>query len=180
MRLSASLLSLWLLVACTRADDGYGFAINNVVVNPGYKVLAVNYDQSLALSREAIEALENGVALTVQIEMELRDTQSLTRLSHSYRRFEIRYLPLLQQYQLTDVADQSPRNYPRLRHALAALSRLDLELKTSPLAPGTYEFRVRTQLDNNRLPAPMRLPTRFSSQWQHDSEWSTWPFEISA
>ena len=42
------------------------------------------------------------------------------------------------------------------------------------------KLRTRLRLDESRLPAPMRLPTWFSAQWQHDSEWSTWPFEISA
>jgi hypothetical protein len=180
MRLFTSLLSILLLTACTRADDGYGFRINQVRITPGYQVLVASYDQNLVLSSEAIEALENGVPLTVRVELELRDANTLTLLSDSYVRYEIRYMPLLQQYRLLSPGGQTPRNFPRLRHALAALSELKLDLKTSPLAPGSYEFRARTRLDNARLPAPMRLPTRFSGQWQHDSGWSTWPFEINA
>ena len=180
MRLFTSLLSILLLTACTRADDGYGFSIDQVRITPGYQVLVANCDQDLVLSREAIEALENGVPLTVRIELELRDANTLTLLSDSFVRYEIRYMPLLQQYLLAGPGGQAPRSFPRLRHVLAALSELNLDLKTSPLAPGSYEFRARTRLETARLPAPMRLPTRFSGQWQHDSGWSTWPFEINA
>lgn len=179
MRLFTSLLSLLLLAACVPADEGYGFRINQVRLTPGYQVLVAEYEQSLVLSREAIEALEHGVPLTLRVEMELRDAHTLTLLSDSFLRYEIRYMPLLQQYRLGSPDGGTPRTFPRLRHVLAALSELKLDLKTSPLAPGEYEFRARTRLENARLPAPMRLPTRFSAQWQHDSEWSTWPFEIS-
>ncbi len=40
---------------------------------------------------------------------------------------------------------------------------------------GAYELRTRVILDESRLPTPMQLPALFSSQWQHNSEWSTWP-----
>jgi hypothetical protein len=177
----ASLLSCALLVsACTQADGDYGFRIQQVHIQPAYQGLATRYEQELSLSGEAEEALEHGVPLTVQIDMELRDSLTLTLLTDHSQRFEIRYLPLSQHYRLTGLDDGSERTFPRLRHALGALGRLELDFSTGPLAPGAYEFRVRTRIDNSRLPAPMQLPARFSSQWQHDSEWSTWPFEINA
>ena len=35
-------------------------------------------------------------------------------------------------------------------------------------------------IDTRGLPAPMRLPALLSAGWQHQSEWSAWPFEITA
>jgi hypothetical protein len=46
---------------------------------------------------------------------------------------------------------------------------------TSMMANG-----ITDQVISSQTPAFSRLPTWFSAQWQHDSEWSTWPFEISA
>ena len=167
-----------LLAGCSESESDYGFRIESVALQPAHQRIEASFTQALKLSEEAREALDHGVALTVRVEMELRDAITLTLLADDIRRFEIRYLPLSQHYELSTPGDGTVRNYPRLRHVLNALSRVEFELATGALAPGSYEFRSRVRLENGRLPAPMRLPALFSAQWQHDSEWSTWPFEI--
>jgi hypothetical protein len=167
------------LTGCGRTQLDYGFRIDTVTLQPGYQKILASFSQQLKLSRDAMEALENGVPLTVRMEMELRDSTTLTLLADDIRRFEIRYLPLSQRYELTAPGDGGTRSFPRLRHVLSALSSVNLTLGTGALAPGNYEFRTRIRLENGRLPAPMRLPALLSDQWQHDSEWSTWPFDIS-
>jgi hypothetical protein len=175
----ASLLSAALLLgACGPAIGEYGFSARSVTVQPGYQMVLASLRQDLTLSRAATEALENGVALTLRVEMELRDSRTLTLLADDFQRFEIRYLPLSEHYELRGPGAGDSRTYPRLRHVLGALSSLRLNLDTGALAPGEYEFRVRTRIENARLPAPMRLPALFSARWRHDSEWSTWPFRI--
>lgn len=169
-----------LLCACAQPADDYGFRIREVLLKPGYQKISARYRQDLVLSRDAVEALEHGVPLTVQLQMELRDANTLTLLADESHRFVIRYRPLVQRYEISGPGAGNPRTYPRLRHVLKELATIDLELKTGPLVPGKYEFRGRTRLENTRLPAPMRLPALFSNQWRHDSEWSTWPFEIGA
>ncbi len=179
--LCVSLFSLVaLLCACAQPSGDYGFRVQEVLLSPGYQKIVVRYRQDLKLSQDAVEALEHGVALTVQLQMELRDANTLTLLADDSRRFVIRYRPLSQHYELSGPGEGEPHTFPRLRHVLKELANVDLDLRTGPLAPGSYEIRARTRLDNTRLPAPMRLPARFSKQWQHDSEWSTWPFEIGA
>ena len=178
-RCFASLISsAMLLAACVQAEGDYGFRIQKVAVSTGYRALNARIDQQLSVSEAARSALEHGVPLTVQLEVELRDARSLTLLFDDSRRFEIRYLPMLEDYQLIDLHSGTHQAFPRLRHVLRALGDLDVELKTGPLGPGQYELRARSRIENARLPAPMRLPARFSPQWQHQSEWSTWPFEI--
>jgi hypothetical protein len=177
--LCSSLLSVGLLLgSCGPAPTEYGFIARSVTVQPGYQRVLASLRQELTLSGAAAEALENGVPLTLRIEMELRDSLTLTLLADDFQRFEIRYLPLSEHYELRGPGTDDARTYPRLRHVIAALSSLQLNLGTGALAPGEYEFRVRTRLENARLPAPMRLPALFSARWRHDSEWSTWPFTI--
>ena len=178
----ASLISvLALLSACTQPGDDYGFRINSVDISPGYQKISTRYHQELSLSREATEALENGITLTLMLEMELRDSSTLTLLADESLLYEISYLPLNQSYKLNRPGSGDPAAwFPRLRHVMNELSGLRLDFGTGPLAPGIYEFRARIKLDNARLPAPMQLPALFSADWQHDSEWSTWPFEINA
>jgi len=184
--LFVSLLSLAVLLGgCAQTDGDYGFRILAMELSTGYQKISARYQQDLSLSQEAVEALENGVPLTIEVEMELRDSETLMLLVDSAHLFEIRFLPLSQRYQLSRAGEGESGEadiqwFPRLRHVMNALSNLEMDFDTGPLAPGKYEFRARTSLDNARLPAPMHLPALFSTRWQHDSEWSTWPFEISA
>jgi hypothetical protein len=169
------------LAGCDRqAAADYGFSIDDVRVRAAFQSLQVNVRQALELSEQAREALEHGVTLSVNLELELRSDANLIVAQRDTLRYQLRYLPLNQRYQLTDERSGELRIFSRLRHLSAALGDLDVRLDTGPLPSGGYELRTRLRLDESRLPAPMRLPTWFSAQWQHDSEWSTWPFEISA
>jgi len=181
MRDWAGLLSLALLLgACAQPTGDHGFSIRSVDLRPGYQQVHVRLQQELAFSRDAIEAIEHGVPLTVTLEAELRDAHNLSLLADLQSHFVIQYLPLSEHYRLSGPEPGDVRNYPRLRHALAALGDVELDFRTGPLAPGHYELRTRLRLDNGRMPAPMRLPALLSVRWQHDSEWSTWPFDIEA
>ena len=179
--LFASLFSIAVLLSgCAKAGSDYGFHIKDVRVSSGYQKVLARFQQDLSLSREAIDALEKGVPLTVLLDMELRDSITLTLLADDSRHYEISFKPLSQVYQLKGPAAGDIKNFPRLRHVMNELASIRVDFATGPLAPGPYEFRSRIRLDNARLPAPMHLPALFSSQWKHDSEWSTWPFEINA
>jgi hypothetical protein len=182
MRFCASLLSIAVLLvaACDQQNTvDYGFAIKNVSVNRAYQSLNVRLQQELELSQQAREALEHGVTLTVTLEMELRNDNKMIVVRRDTRRFQLRYLPLSERYQLTDEETEELRTFSRLRHMLAAIDDINVQLSTGPLPPGGYELRTRIRLDESRLPAPMQLPAWFSSQWQHDSEWSVWPFKVN-
>jgi hypothetical protein len=181
MRACSGLLSLALLLgACSQPSGDSGFRIQSLEIFPGYQNIRAQLNQHLALSRDAVEAIEHGVPLTMTLDLELRDSHDLSLLASEVRHYVIQYLPLSEHFTLTREDNGEVSNFPRLRHALAALSRLDLVMKTGALAPGEYEIRARMRLDNERLPAPMRLPALLASGWQHQSEWSTWPFVISA
>ncbi len=182
MRACASLLSLALVLSgCDQVATGnFGFRILEVKLQPGYQIIHAQLQQEIVLSREAIDALDHGVPLTVTLDLELRDAQNLALLTEQQLRYVIRYLPLSEHYQLSGPEPMRVQTFPRLRHALAALADLKVEMSTGALAPGPYEVRTRLRLDNARMPAPMRLPALLSVQWHHNSEWSTWPFAINA
>ena len=138
----------------------------------------MSLEQRLELSREARNALDHGVALTVVVELILRDAGSQTRVGSGLWSYEIRYLPLSQHYQVTALDSQSVMTFPRLRHALAELAQLELQLDTGALPAGDYELLARSSLDKNRMPPPMRLPAMFSGRWIHESAWTAWPMAI--
>jgi hypothetical protein len=169
------------LTACNRqAETDYAFSITDVSVSRAYQSLSIRVQQELELSQQAREALEHGVMLTISLEMELRSSNNLIAIREATRYFQLRYLPLSERYQLSEESSDELETFSRLRHLLASVSDLNITLPTGPLPSGGYELRTRIRLDESRLPTPMQLPAWFSSQWQHDSEWSVWPFKISA
>src|SRR5690606_401958 len=111
--------------------------------------------------------------------LELRNDNNMIVVRRDTRRFQLRYLPLSERYELKDPDEDKLLIFSRLRHVFAALGNMDIKLQTGPLPPGSYELRTRIQLDEGLLPGPMQLPAMFSSQWRHDSEWSVWPFKVS-
>lgn len=183
MRWYASLLSIALLVPAgcgQREAPDYAFTINDVTVTPAYQSLDIHLRQNLELSPQAREALEHGVTLTIRLELELRNDNNMIVERRDARRFQLRYLPLSERYQFSEEATGDLKAFSRLRHMLAAMDEFTVHLPTGPLPSGSYELRTRISLDESRLPTPMQLPAWFSPQWRHDSEWSTWPFKVSA
>ena len=183
MRFCASLLSIAVVVlaGCGQREAlDYTFAINQVSVRQAFQSLDIRLQQQLELSSDARAALEHGVTLTIRLDMELRSDSNMIVTHRDARRFQLRYLPLSERYQLTEEETGELKTFSRLRHMLATMSDLSIQLTTGPLPSGSYEIRTRISLDENRLPTPMQLPVRFSSQWRHDSEWSVWPFTVSA
>ena len=149
------------------------------MVRPAYQSLDINLQQELELSAQAREALEHGVTLTIRLEMELRNDNNMIVARRDARRFQLRYMPLSERYQLSEEGSGELKAFSRLRHMLADMANLNVRLSTGPLPSGSYELRTRISVDESRLPTPMQLPVRFSSQWRHDSEWSVWPFKVS-
>lgn len=168
-----------LLSGCGDQAIDYGFHITNVAVNRGYQALNIHVNQELDLSQQAMDALQHGVTLTIRLDIELRNDNNMIVVRRQSKRFQIRYLPLSERYQLIGEEQEKMQIFVRLRHLFAAIGDLNVRLPTGPLPSGTYELRTRVQLDEGLLPAPMQLPALFSSQWRHDSEWSVWPFKVS-
>lgn len=172
------LLAAMLLGACGSRQDGGQFEVNEVRAQWSNGSMDVRFEQALRLSPEAREALVRGVPLTLAVELVLRDARTQTRIRKLRSHYEIRYLPLSQHYQLTRLDEDELQTYPRLRHALAELGKLRLDFETGALPTGEYELLARSFLDKRRMPPPMRLPVLFSTHWNHESAWTSWPLTI--
>lgn len=159
------------LAGCAAKPDDYGFDIEQVAVRSAQHNISITLTQRMRLSREARNALTHGVPLRIHTQIVLHRTGSWFNLSHVEQQFEIRYLPLSGLYRLSTHGDSSAQTFPRLRHALSALSQVTLQLPTTEVAADQLEICARSYLDKRQLPAPMRLPTLFSARWKHDSGW---------
>ena len=166
------------LTACGGQAQGGRFEVHAVDASWSNGRMEVSFEQALSLSPEARNALVHGVPLTLALELVLRDAKTQTRLKKHRAQYEIRYLPLSEHYQLSRPGSDASQTFPRLRHALAELGSLELEVETGALPRGEYELLTRSFLDKQEMPPPMRLPVLFSPRWSHESEWTSWPLNI--
>lgn len=175
----AGLLALLLALAgCQPQAAGGQFEIDSIESLWVNGRVNVHCERTLRLSDEARRALAHGVPLTVELELILRSTATQTRVAREAAAYEIRYLPMSEHYQVSNLADGQVGTYPRLRHALADLGRLDLSIGTGALPAGEYELLARSRLDHSRMPPPMQLPVLLDSGWKHASAWTSWPLIV--
>ena len=179
-RLAVLLMSLAAVLpsACDNGQNAGRFDIDRVEANWSNGQMQVNLEQAVQLSREARTALVHGVPLTLAVELVLRDGKMGTRIRKHESSWQIRYLPLSERYQLSRPDGSELQTFARLRHALAELGNVRLEIETGALPQGEYELLVRGYLDKQRVPPPMRLPVLFSPRWRHRSEWTAWTMNI--
>jgi hypothetical protein len=172
------LLALLALTGCSDPVAGNRFELTRLEATWSNGHLRVTSEQKLTLSEEARNALTHGVPLTLELELVLRNSGDQTRVGQEKSRYEIHYLPLSGYYQLTFSETDDIKTFPRLRHVLAELSRVNVSVETGVIPAGDYELLARMSLDQQKMPPPMRLPVLLSAKWQHDSSWTSWPLQI--
>jgi len=175
---AGALALLLALGGCSRQNTDGPFEIRRLEAYWGNGRVEITCEQRLQLSSEARRALEHGVPLTIEVELILRDMVSRKRVSGVTRRYEIRYLPLSEHYRVSGIGTHDVATFPRLRHALAELSRLDFSLAVGALPTGDYEVLARSRLDHDDMPPPLRLPALFDPDWKHVSNWTSGPLVI--
>lgn len=133
------------------------------------------------LSPVALEALDNGVPLTLEAHIQVRETEAWvwdSSLVDRRLRYEIRYQPLAERYQVSPVPGGAGHNYVTRDAAIAALGDLhDLPLlNRGELAAGKdYRVDLKIALDIEELPLPLRPTAYLLPSWKLSSGWTTWP-----
>ena len=137
----------------------------------------------LVLSSEALAALSSGVALTIELQMEIIRTRRfyLDDLEHELAvRYELEYRPLSQRYIVRNLNSGNQESFATLYSALNNLGRVQgLPLIDDSLLESDrpYRIRIRALLNTQQYPAPLRLLFFWRDQWQLESEWSEWQLE---
>ncbi|RME34079.1 MAG: DUF4390 domain-containing protein [Gammaproteobacteria bacterium] len=172
---SLALLALLVLLASAGARADITLRSARVVQEQGRYLLDARLD--IELGRDVREALDSGVPLTfhttVRLQRSRRWAWSVTVTRTSLRRV-IQYHALTRQYLVAGLPGEDTDGFPTLEAALNRLGRIDhlpiIEQKL--LRPGEdYYLEVRTRLDIEALPAPMRLVAWLSPQWWLDCGW---------
>lgn len=137
----------------------------------------------LVLSSDALNALSSGVALRIELQLEVirvrrfyfdDDAAELTI------RYELEYRPLSQRYIVRNLNSGNQDSFATLYSALNTLGRIQglPVIDDALLEVGkTFRIRIRAMLSTRQYPAPLRLLFFWRDQWQLQSEWVEWFLE---
>lgn len=134
----------------------------------------------LILSDDALEALNSGVPLTIELDFEAIRVRGLwldaldASLSFTY---ELEYRPLSQRYIVRSLNSGDQDSFATLYSALNNLGRVQRlpVIDDSVLEEdGRYRLRLRARLSTRQYPASLRLLFFWRSQWQLESDWYEW------
>lgn len=143
-------------------------------------VFVISADIDYQFSEVALEALENGVPLLVDVHVQVRRQGAwIWEKDIVDRHFQkqIRYLPLSSTYEVITQSGVKKTQFISRQAALSALGVIDEYpvVKASELDQGqTYEMEIKTVLDIEALPVPLRPKAYMSPDWKLSSEWSQW------
>ncbi|MEO1203573.1 MAG: DUF4390 domain-containing protein [Pseudomonadota bacterium] len=137
----------------------------------------------LVLSTEALDALNAGVPITIELQTQvIRSRRFLPDVQDAElaTRFELEYRPLSQRYIVRNLNSGDQDSFATLYSALNNLGRINaLPIIDDGLlrSDRDYRVRVRVMLQTQQYPAPLRLVFFWRSQWQLQSEWFEWTLE---
>ena len=137
----------------------------------------------LVLSSEALAALESGVTLTIELQMQVIRVRRMWTDDVEAElgfRWELEYSPLSQRYIVRNLNSGDQDTFATLYSALNSLGRVQgLPVVDDALleADKTYRLRLRAMLNTERYPAGLRLIFFWRGEWQLQSEWYGWLLE---
>jgi hypothetical protein len=146
-------------------------------------VHALDARLQLVLSSEALAALESGVTLTIELQLQvirsrrfiMDDVEAELAVRH-----ELEYSPVTQRYIVRNLNSGDQDSFATLYSALNSLGRVQgLPVIDDALIAADREYRVRLRamLNTERYPAALRVLFFWRGQWQLQSEWFEWLLE---
>jgi len=160
-----------------------GFAVRDAATRLQEGVYLLDADLGFDFSEQAIQALRNGVPLTLRVDIEVgRDRwwwldATVATLEQRYR---VKYHAFSDKYLVHNFNSGAFYTYPTLGGAVAALGRIrDLPLLDQKLVEEDeeYEVAIRVYLDIEALPSPLRPIAYITPAWHLTSEWTTWSLQ---
>ena len=151
--------------------------VSSKVINDIY---VVNANLKYELGEKTTEALKNGIPLTFYIEVEFEQPRKLVWNKEIVRHnhyIQLEHHPLSDQYVLTNLSTSDQFSFNSLNDALAKLGKISklAITETKNISTKTALIgRIRTGLDIESLPPPMRLQAWLSSEWRTSSGWHEW------
>ena len=166
--------------AASRADSPAGFVIRTAYTELTGGVYYLNADVGLDLSDDAVNALENGLPLTVELQIEIIKHRSFlwnTRIAELTQSYQISYHALTRRFIITNLNSGDQQSFANYRDAITDLGQVsDLPvIDARLLEPDTsYNIRMRAVLDIKDFPGPLQLIASLFKGWDLSSDWYQW------
>ena len=140
--------------------------------------LSVDFD----FSEAAIEAMRNGVAITVSVRMQVLRVRALLdeTIAEVRARYRIQAHSLSRRFRVTNLSTDERMTfltYEAMKRGLGSITNFPLLDDRILRAGERYRVRARATLDIESLPAPMRPLAYLSSSWRLSSDWTSWPLQ---
>lgn len=174
-------------LAQSQAEDETSDAEEITVQNASTRlvddVYVLNAEIDYAFTPVVLDALENGVPITIEMRIEiLRERQWFWDVEFAVveQRYRLQYHALSELYLVKNLNTGVRSNFPTRRAALGAIGAIsDFPLLDSRLLDGEKQYmaRLRTRLDIGALPTPLQLLAYISPEWHLESEWYAWPLK---
>lgn len=182
-------LLLWLALllgpatVAAQALNPNAFAVRDgeVLLQDGVYVLDADIDFNL--SSAARDALESGVPLTFELQIEITRPRPFwldEDVAALVQRFRVRYHALSQRYVLTNLNSGQSESFSSRTAALTALGTVRSlpVIDRGLLQRGReYQLWLRAGLDVDDLPPPLKTGAYLSPEWRLLSEWQVWRFD---
>ena len=161
----------------TPADGA--FVVEHAALRPAGGAYVVDARIDFAFSEDNLEAMRNGVALTVIVDIEVRRERGQwwdETLAARQLRYRIETAVLTGRYRVRNVGDGA-RNYRTLEEMTESLGRVEsvpIIARELLSAGARYAARIRARLDIEALPSPLRPIAYLSPQWRLNTGWFEW------
>lgn len=183
MRLMLLWGSLLLGVAFGLRAEEYGIFIRQANLTTREGETIVSADVEYEFTPTALEALDNGVPLTLLVEISLlreRPYWFAETILEEQRRIQLRYHPLAKSYLVVDQTSGAVQSFASLSAVKDVLSRIRgwRLADAGKLETGqSYEARLSLKLDIESLPLPLRAVAYLSPEWHLSSPVLSWRVE---
>ena len=164
-------------------SGGSRFVVEHATFHPVGGTYVVDARIDFAFSEDNLEAMHNGVALTVIVDVEVRRERGQwwneTLVAREIR-YRIERNVLTGRYRIRNLDDGSVRNYRSLEemtNALGHLESMPVIARERLSAGARFAARIRARLDIEALPSPMRPIAYLSPKWRLNSGWFEWEIE---
>ncbi len=183
-------LLLVITESSTSAPDNIeaGFDIHNARTRLVDGVYLLDADISFVFSEEALEAIENGVPVTIILEMQVLRQRGLIwdnlwwdkEIAQLEGKLRIETRPLSKTYLVRNLNSGEMQVFASFSELLVGLGKIrDFPLLDEYLLgdEGRYYLRLRALLDIESLPSPLRPWAYLSALWRLESDWYQWTIE---
>lgn len=165
-----------------------GFDIRNAKTKLANGVYLLDADISFVFSEDALDAIENGVPVTIVLEMQVLRERSFVwdnlwwdkNVAQLEAKLRIETRPLSNNYLLKNLNSGETQVFGSFTELVVGLGKIrDFPLLDEHLIgdEDRYYLRLRALLDIESLPSPMRPLAYLSSLWRLQSDWYEWPIE---